>query len=67
VSRNAALIAAAEIISRSVPDLAHLIELLDRAGAARLAAALRARSGTPAALQGSPKIDVELWESGRLR
>ena len=65
LSHSAALDAAAGIIAKSVPDLAHLAELLaellDAVGQARLAAALRARLGDRRDVGARPKIDPKLW------
>jgi len=63
---NAALTAAADVIARTVFDLAHLIEQLDAAGLPRLAAALRERPKGPAEIRGAMRLDPELWRTGKL-
>jgi ParB family transcriptional regulator, chromosome partitioning protein len=64
MTRSGALVAAAEAIARHVPNLARLITLLDQAGLARLAGALRERR--PVEVDGVARPDPEMWKTGRL-
>ena len=63
MTRAEATRTAAAIIARDVPDLAGLALLLDAAGIARLAAALRAQGGDK---RGAPRErgapDAEVWD-----
>jgi hypothetical protein len=68
VTRAEALEAAAREIARAVPDLKHLIDLLEAAGGVtRLAAALRAVR-PEIAIGGGPRgLDAKMWLEGRVR
>lgn len=68
VNRAQALDAAAGIIATKVPDLLGLIRLLDGAGQARLAEAIRKRlDSRPVEIGGAPKPDPELWAAQAAR
>jgi hypothetical protein len=66
VSRAQALECAVTVITRSVGDIAHLVELLDAAGQGRLANALRVRLSAKPVVIGVAKPDKELWARGKL-
>jgi hypothetical protein len=60
--RRSAMLAAAGLIARSVPDLPGLIDLLEHAGgSSRLVAALRARPPAPATVGGLARPDPAVW------
>jgi hypothetical protein len=58
---------AAMLIARSVPELAHLLWLLERDGRhKRLVAAIKERLPREALVGGEPRPDPRLWIKGRL-
>jgi hypothetical protein len=69
MTRNDHLGQAAMLIARSVPELDHLLWLLELEGRhKRLVAAIRASLPRKyPALVGAPKRDPRLWLGGRLR
>lgn len=66
MTRAEALVEAAAVIAKAVPDLAHLASLLEQAGLRRLADAL---GTSPPAVK--PRLDddeiLEMWRTGRIR
>jgi hypothetical protein len=66
MSRAQALDLAAGVIARHVPDLAHLIDLLEIAGQRRLATALRGHLAQHPVVTGAAKPDASMWLRGRL-
>jgi hypothetical protein len=67
MTRAQALAAAATVIAHCAPDLPLLIDLLETAGQARLANALRAYSrDRPVEVGGKAKPDPKVWSKGRV-
>jgi hypothetical protein len=69
MSRQQALVEAAAIIARSVPDIRHLASLLEDAGLRRLAEVLLDRR--PAEVGGAPQLAraevLAMWRTGKMR
>jgi hypothetical protein len=67
MTRRIALEQAAAIIAKAVPDIAHLISLLEQAGLRRLAEALGTRP-TEVGLPQLARAEVlRMWLDGKLR
>jgi hypothetical protein len=67
VTRTAAREVLLDFLVRSISDLRHFVGLLDGAGYAGLAAALRQRQAERPAITGVPKLDPSVWRRGPLQ